>query len=248
MTAISPWTAIEKRHSDHAAIAERERKEEVRKQVWNAVWRTAAQRLDAASLRALASHLQPEEFALWLDYRDVLLTRAGWIFDQHLLPGYERANSHYYQLATLQLLKYALLNKRQFLTMDLRAMTISKSQPAIADTLEDFRGGFKSWCEGHYPPTPFLSQTELAAALRCRLQGYGKSGISAKVDRGELVIQQKTVPASDGKTIYSTYLHRDSTVQREILEHVVTWMREKSPKGSSFSSGLWATAFVPQSP
>jgi hypothetical protein len=85
-----------------------------------------------------------------------------------------------------------------------------------------------------------LSQTELAEALRRRLAGYGKSGISTKLKSEDLRIQDRTSAASDGKTFFTSFRHRDRDVQRAILVHIVRWAREKSPPHCSFFDGLWS--------
>lgn len=240
MSAREPWDAIRREQDARARrLQEQEDAEAARKKI-AAMWVTAAERLDALSLVGLVESLRNTDFGLWLDQKDVWLARQDWIHDQNLWPGYVRGPGFYYCIAGLKLLKHALLSSEQDLQRELDAMHETNSELALADTLRDMRGAFEGWCAGEYPPTPLLSQTELADALRGRLTGYGKSGISTKLKSEELQILSRSSAARDGKTFYASFRHRDRDVQRAILVHIVRWAREKSPPHCSFFDGLWS--------
>lgn len=242
MSAIDPWELLQQQNAMKAKRAAAEDAEQERRRLWKKQWETALSAFDASAFRKLAAYLKPLQVGFWCDLQDLSLARLAWVLEQQLWPGSDLPPGYAYQVIGVALLKRALLNDQAGVKRELKSIEKMDRRAAFVSTLYDFRSSLENWLAAQPLPTPFLSQTELAKALRRKVEGFGnKSAITTKVQSGELQVNDRTKPARDGKTCYATIQHRDAKTQHEILRHVVAWMRETSPVGSSFSSGLWTS-------
>jgi hypothetical protein len=211
-----------------------------RHEAWTQAWIDTYVKLAADPLLALGQQLQAHSAGLWLDYFDLALARDLWVLESGLKPNFERNGGYPYQVLAVMLLKAALLADRQRLETELARITSGTVYFGIINALQGLAEPLWNFCHGSYPPTPFVSRSELAEALRRRVPTLGvKSGVTYSIKTASLQIQEESQPATDGKTTYCLFQHKDPKMQRIILQSVVAWMRNNSPIGSSFYSGLW---------
>jgi hypothetical protein len=217
-----------------------QQREEAKAREWDAAWQAVVQQRNVDRLLELGCVMQSHEAAFWLERLECEIARTRYVVEVRKLAYYQFWANVPVSVICLRLLKGAFLGSAEELSACIQKIDVNLA-PAVADKMIEIRDQMSEQVRGIlYPPTPPMTRTEFAQACRGNLPGFDKSGITKKVESGELILKQSFGPPRRAFHTFEVRCPRENRQpQLDVLKLAVAQIR-KCKKTGFFSEAVWS--------
>jgi hypothetical protein len=234
-----PFAAIERVAEVISTSDELSEQRRATEHEWNVAWEAAIRDLNIDRFLELGHVLRSSDAAFWLERLECNLAR-----DRHVVETLKYGHIDTFfgfpqSVISLRLLKSAFIESAAGLQADLQKID-ARLSPGVQGALDDYRATLALQVRGHaVPPTPLMTKTELGIACRAKVPGLDASGITKKIQAGELHLHGNFGPERGRFHRFELLCPGGARHMQLLILKLSVLQIRRCKKTSFFSSPVW---------